>query len=43
MRARTWWTVDARAPDPQATVGEDQARALAIMVKIVGLHLGQVR
>lgn len=40
MRHRTWWTVAANAPEPEPTVQPEQERALAIMVKIVGMHLG---
>ncbi|KAG1678758.1 hypothetical protein FOA52_012798 [Chlamydomonas sp. UWO 241] len=39
-RHRTWWTVATRAPEPDAVVGLEQERALAIMVKIMGMHLG---
>ena len=37
---QTWWTVEARAPDPEADVDATQQRALMILVKIVGMHLG---
>ena len=37
---QTWWTVEARAPEPEADVDATQQRALMILVKIVGMHLG---
>ena len=42
-RANTWWTVDARAPEPDSTVQENTARALSILLKILGMRLLQVR
>lgn len=39
VRAHTWWTVEARAPEPAPVVEKDQERALSILVKIVGMHL----
>ena len=37
---QTWWTVEARAPDPSPSIDPTQQRALAILTKIAGMHLG---
>eukprot|EP00798_Chlamydomonas_sp_ICE-L_P023775 gene23775-9334_t len=36
---RTWWTVDAHAPEPDSGVDENTERALNILVKIIGMRL----
>jgi hypothetical protein len=36
---RTWWTVDARAPEPPPVVEGQLERALAILTQIVGMRL----
>lgn len=41
VRAKTWWTVEAKAPEPDSILGSNHERALKILVKIVGLHLGK--
>ena len=40
VRSQTWWTVEARAPDPSPIIDPTQQRALAILTKIAGMHLG---
>ncbi|KAJ9524025.1 hypothetical protein QJQ45_022487, partial [Haematococcus lacustris] len=37
--SRTWWTVEARAPEPSPVVEEHMERALAILTQIVGMRL----
>ncbi|GAX81636.1 hypothetical protein CEUSTIGMA_g9064.t1 [Chlamydomonas eustigma] len=39
VRAKTWWTVDAHAPEPSPDVEPAQSRALDLLLSIMGLHL----
>ena len=36
---QTWWTVDARAPEPDGVIDANQDRAISILLAILGLHL----
>lgn len=36
---QTWWTVGARAPEPEPVVDANQDRAINILLSIVGMHL----
>ncbi len=38
-RSKTWWTVDARAPEAEGIVDSDTERALRILLQILGMHL----
>lgn len=40
---RTWWTVDARAPEPSPNVESQMERALAILTQLTGMKLLVVR
>ncbi len=35
----TWWTVDARAPEPEPVLDNQLERALSILTQIVGMKL----
>ncbi len=35
----TWWTVDARAPEPEPVLHDFLTRALGILTQIVGMRL----
>ena len=38
---KTWWTVEARAPDPEARVDPTQQRALSLLIQLSGMHLAE--
>ena len=37
-RPQTWWTVDARAPEPEREVDKGSARAVALLLGLLDLH-----
>lgn len=39
VRNRTWWTVDAVAPEPDPVVDAQMERAFTILTTIVGMRL----
>eukprot|EP00983_Pelagomonas_calceolata_P113252 1159965-Pelagomonas_calceolata.AAC.9 len=36
---QTWWTIDARAPEPSSEVESQMERALAILTQLIGMKL----
>lgn len=37
--SKTWWTVEAKAPEPPGVVDTNTERALRILLQIIGMHL----
>ena len=38
-RPQTWWTVDARAPEPEREADEGSVRAVALILGLLDMHL----
>ena len=38
-RKQTWWTVNARAPEPDGVIDANQDRAISTLLIILGMHL----
>ena len=36
---QTWWTVDARAPEPEASAEEGSVRTVSLLLGLLGMHL----
>ena len=38
-RNQTWWTVDAKAPEPDRSVDAGSTRVITILLSLLGMHL----
>ena len=38
-RNQTWWTVDAKAPEPDRSVDAGSARVISILMGLLDMHL----